>query len=71
MVFLPLSCALWLPGRIPTRYAMASVLTGPLVVLVFGLWKVLPFDPLFAGVTVSGLIMAAGFSNRRRQNPIN
>ena len=71
VVFLPLSCALWLPGRIPTRYAMASVLTGPLVVLVFGLWKVLPFDPLFAGVTVSGLIMAAGFSNRRRQNPIN
>ena len=60
VVFLPLSCALWLPGRISTHYAMASVITGPLVVLLFGLWKVLPFDPLFAGVGASLLIMAAG-----------
>ena len=60
VVFLPLSCALWLPGRISTHYAMASVITGPLVVLLFGLWKVLPFDPLFAGVGASLLIMASG-----------
>lgn len=68
VVFLPLSCALWLPGRISKRYAMAAVTAGPLVVLIFGLWKVLPFDPLFAGVAVSALIMAAGFS-RHRQAP--
>ena len=68
VVFLPLTCALWLPSKIPTRYAMAAVIIGPLVVLVFGLWKVLPFDPLFAGVAVSALIMAAGFS-RHRQAP--
>ena len=68
VVFLPLTCALWLPSKIPTRYTMAAVITGPLVVLVFGLWKVLPFDPLFAGVAVSALIMAAGFS-RHRQAP--
>ena len=65
VVFLPLSCALWLPGKISTRYAMASVITGPLVVLLFGLWKVLPFDPLFAGVGASLLIMAAGLYNHR------
>ena len=66
VVFLPLSCALWLPGKIEKRYTMAAVITGPLVVLLFGLWKVLPFDPLFAGVGVSLLIMAIGFWNHRR-----
>lgn len=66
VVFLPLSCALWLPGRIPSRYATASVIAGPLVVLIFGLWKVLPFDPLFAGVAISGLIMAMGLTASKR-----
>ena len=66
VVFLPLSCALWLPEKIEKRYTMAAVITGPLVVLLFGLWKVLPFDPLFAGVGVSLLIMAIGFWNHRR-----
>lgn len=61
VVFLPLSCALWLSGKIRWQYAMASVIAGPLVVLLFGLWQVLPFDSLFAGVAVSGLIMAAGW----------
>ena len=65
VVFLPLTCALWLPGRVPSRYTMAAVITGPLVVLLFGLWKVLPFDPLFAGVAASGLILAMGL----RKNP--
>ena len=66
VVFLPLSCALWLPEKIEKRYTMAAVITGPLVVLLFGLWKVLPFDPLFAGVGASLLIMAIGFWNHRR-----
>lgn len=66
VVFLPLTCALWLPGRIPSRYAMAAVITGPLVVLLFGLWKVLPFDPLFAGVAISAAIMVMGL--RRKSN---
>ena len=67
VVFLPLSCALWLPGKISIRYAMASVITGPLVVLLFGLWKVLPFDPLFAGVGASLLIMTAGLYHHRKK----
>lgn len=65
VVFLPLSCALWLSGRVPTRYALVSVIAGPLVVLLFGLWKVLPFDPLFAGVAISGIIMAVGLSRKK------
>ena len=65
VVFLPLTCALWLPGRIHPRYAMAAVVTGPTVVLLFGLWKVLPFDPLFAGVAISAVIMAMGLRNKQ------
>lgn len=60
VVFLPLACALWLPGKIPSRYAMAAVIAGPLTVFMFGLWDVLPFDPLFAGMAAAFLIMAAG-----------
>lgn len=59
-IFLPLCCALWLPGRIDKCYAFLSILAGPLVVLLFGLWDVLPFDPLFAGILASGVIMAVG-----------
>ena len=59
-IFLPLCCALWLPGKVDKIYALISIVAGPLFVLIFGLWDVLPFDPLFAGVLASGVIMAMG-----------
>lgn len=70
VVFMPLTCALWLPGRIPRKYALASVICAPLVVLLFGLWNVLPFDPLFAGVAVSLIIMLLGLSGSKGIQPI-
>ncbi len=66
VIFAPLLCALWLPGRIHWRYAMASIIAGPLAVLIFGLWKVLPFDSLFVGIGVSMLIMGAGLLDRKK-----
>ena len=60
VVFLPLTCALWMPGKIRSQYAMAAVIAGPLTVLLFGLWGVLPFDPLFAGMGVALIIMVFG-----------
>ena len=36
VVFIPLCCALWLKGRISSKYAMAAVITGPVLVLIFG-----------------------------------
>ena len=60
VVFLPLTCALWMPGKIRPQYAMAAVIAGPLTVLLFGLWGVLPFDPLFAGMGVALMIMVFG-----------
>ena len=60
VIFAPLLCALWLPGRIHRNYAMASVIAGPTAVLIFGIWKVLPFDSLFVGIGLSLLIMLIG-----------
>ena len=68
VVFVPLTCALWLPGRVPRNFILASVIAGPLTVLLFGLWDVLPFDPLFAGVLTAILIAAMGLI---RQAPLN
>lgn len=61
VVFLPLNCALWFPGKISSGYAMAAAVCGPLMVLIFGLWKVFSFDPLFVGVAVAFAIMAVGY----------
>lgn len=66
VIFLPLCCALWLPGRIAPKYAIASILAGPLMVLAFGLWGVLPFDPLFIGIFACLCIMGFGLIRSKR-----
>ena len=68
VVFVPLNFSLWLSGRVKHPYAMAAVIAGPLVVLLFGLWKVLPFDPVFAGVGASLIIMTAGLCGKQTIN---
>lgn len=65
-VFVPLCFAIFLSGRVSNPYAGLSIILGPLTVLLFNLWKVLPFDPLFAGVLVSGLIMLIGLLKNRK-----
>lgn len=67
VVFVPLCCVLWLPGRIRWRYALASVVVSPVLVLVFGVFfsSVLPFDPLFIGVLCSLCIMGIGLLKGR------
>ncbi len=64
-IFVPLCCAFWCSGKIGKRYAFLSIILGPVLVLVFGLWKVLPFDPLFIGIFAAFLIMAFGFIMNR------
>lgn len=56
-LFMPLCCALWCKGKISAHFAGIAVVTGPLVVMVFGLLKVLPFDPLFLGIFAAAVIM--------------
>ena len=62
VVFTPLLCALWLPGRIHRRYAIASAIVGPVIVLIFGVWKVFPVDSLFLGIAATLVIMGVGLA---------
>jgi|GEM_PF-36368 len=64
VVFVPMLCSLWLPGRVNRKLALAAIIAGPLAVLLFGtLWK-LPFgiDPLFAGIAAALVCCAAGLA---------
>ena len=66
VVFTPLLCALWLPGRIHRRYCIISAIVGPVVVFLFGVWKIFPVDSLFLGIAASMLIMGFGlFQNHK------
>lgn len=60
-LFVPLCCALWLPGKFKPSHTMAAIIIGPLTVLVFGFLKILPFDPLFIGIAASFITMTTGF----------
>ena len=64
VIFAPLLWALWLPGKVRAKFATAAVIAGPVVVLVFGLWKILPFDSLFAGIGIALLIMIVGLLHK-------
>ena len=66
VVFAPLTCALWFPGRVDRKFAIASIITGPTLVLLFGLWPILPIDSLILGTTASLTIMSTGLLIKRR-----
>ena len=65
-VFLPISCALFLPGRIRPKYVMAAMVAGPVVVLISKLLGT-SIDPLFFGVGAAALIMLCGFRRAKCQ----
>ncbi len=64
-LLMPLCCALWLPNKIGRPFVMAAIVLGPATVAVFGVWDILPFDPLFAGVLAALAVMAAGLCSNR------
>lgn len=59
-IFVPLCCTLWCKGRVSSVFAGIAIVAGPVSVLILNLLGILPFDPLFAGVIISCLIMLAG-----------
>ena len=68
-IFMPLCCAIWCPKTIKREYACLAIILGPLSVMVFELWGILPFDSLFAGIIISAVIMLMGYlSNKRQKN---
>ena len=62
VVFVPMLCALWAPGKVNRKCAMGAIIAGPVVVLLCGTLFTLPggIDPLFAGVTAAMIFCAAG-----------
>ena len=67
VVFVPLICALWLPGRVDKKFAVASIVVSPILVLIFGLVGNLPFDSLFIGILASLVIMGVGLAVSRKK----
>ncbi|MGI5936476.1 MAG: sodium:solute symporter family protein [Oscillospiraceae bacterium] len=60
VVFLPMFCALFFPGRIRSIFAKVAIVAGPLGVFAGKLAKV-SFDPLFIGMAVALVVICAGF----------
>ncbi|MDD6024677.1 MAG: sodium:solute symporter family protein [Oscillospiraceae bacterium] len=62
VVLVPMCCSIWLKGRIKHVFAMISIIVSPILVLIFGVVNVLPFDSLFVGIAASVVIMAIGLA---------
>ena len=66
VIFVPLCCALWLRNKVASGWILVSIIVSPVVVLIFGLLKILPFDALFIGIAFSLAACAAGFITARK-----
>ena len=63
-VFASLCAALFFPGRVEKRWAVASIIAGPVAVLA-GELAGLPFDPLFLGIAVGIALVCVGAAVKR------
>ena len=57
----PLCTALFMPGKIPSRFAMAAMITGPVFTLIGKFLLPAAIDSLFLGVAASLLVMGIGY----------
>ena len=71
VMFMPLMLALFAKNRVRRGFILASIVGGPLMVLVFGVWKVFTFDPLFIGLLFALLVCAAGLIVGKSRNGEN
>jgi len=67
VLFLPLIGALFLPKKIHPAAASASIIAGPLFVLVGNMFMELSFDPLFLGIAANAVIMIIGYICGKRR----
>lgn len=64
-IFLPLTAAVFLPGRFARRAAVVSMVAGAGTALVWKLVYPQGIDPLYAGLVVSALALAAGYRGKK------
>ncbi len=60
VVFCPMCGALFFPGKINRKWAVAAIIAGPVIVLAGNLLN-FPFDPLLIGIAVAAVLIIAGF----------
>ena len=65
-VFAPLCAALFFPGKVDSRWAVASIIGGPVADFI-GSTMNLPFDPLFLGIGFSTVLVLLGAAVQRRK----
>ena len=64
-IIAPLVCALLLPEKVDRRWVFAAILAGPVLVVLFSFWCVLPFDALFMGILGSIICCAIGMLSQK------
>ena len=62
-VLIPLSCALFIPGRIKSRYALASMIAGTIMLLIAKTAN-LPADPVYWGLAVGLIVCLSGYRRK-------
>lgn len=68
VIFVPLCCALWLKNKVDAGWVLVAIIVSPIVVLVFGVLKILPFDALFIGIIFALAACAAGYLSAKKKN---
>ena len=58
-VLVPLSCALFFPGRIKPRFALVSMVVGTMMLLL-AQWLHLPADPVYWGIGTGAAVCLLG-----------
>ena len=60
VMFMPLMLALFAKNRIRKSFVLTSIVGGPVIVLLFGIWRVFTFDPLFIGLAFCLVVCLIG-----------
>lgn len=68
VMFMPLMLALFAKNRVRKGFVLASIVGGPIIVLIFGVWKVFSFDPLFIGLAFCLVVCFAGILVGRKSD---
>jgi SSS family solute:Na+ symporter len=68
-LFVPLLFSIWAKGRVRRKFTLASIIAGPLCVLIFKVFNLVTFDTLFVGLFVSLLIYIAGLIAGTDEHP--
>ena len=68
VMFVPLMLALFAKNKVDKRFILGMIICSPIIVLIFGIWKIFTFDPLFLGLGFCFLVGFAGVIVGRKRS---